>query len=618
MLRRPADRDRGSSLLEVVIACVLLGILSTAVLTIVLQTQSAGENNRSRVAAANLAAREIDMVRAEFRRTDDMPLQMAAAGTQTNKRPLTGGTAGQPLVVDGTPYTVRTSMQWNVTGNATSACDGGTLVKYPTLGVTVTVTWPNMGGIKPVTTSASLAPEKGDGVVTTTDSFVAVRVKDSAGAPNPGRAVAVTGGSTTVTGTTDAQGCAVVEVTPAAGGTSYSAKITESGYVDIAGTPTPSKAVGTLQAGKLNNSVVFQVDKAGTANLRLVDDTGAQLDAASAAGAQITLVASESSGASNSRTVTATGPVTSVSGLWPTTYGAYIGTTPPAAGYTTQKLAPGGTITLDAVLATARLRLSAMPAGTTAVYAAPAGVTSCTDPAARQVDPNAVTLLPGTWGFFAKGPTFACSPGPSSVALTSGDNGEIVWGETTIRVDNAPAGTIWAVDSTLVGGTKLTTCPTGTVTGSAVNLDAARTGPVVIPAGGWYIYVTNGPAGGPCVGVPAGQYWKVLAYDADNVLVWATTPSTVTATNVNKDPRYSVVAWTGATTMTCTNGVPAGATPLTKVASSAKTTSASGSLAAGTWQIFVHDSTNKTCSPAGSVTVDGTGVPYTVNLKSVP
>jgi Tfp pilus assembly protein PilV len=611
-------RDRGSSLLEVVIACVLLGILSTAVLTIVLQTQSAGENNRNRIAAANLAAREIDMVRADFRRTDDMPLQLAASGTQTNKRPLTGGTAGQPLVVDGTPYTVRTSMQWNVTGNATSACDGGTLVKYPTLGVTVTVTWPNMGGIKPVTTSASLAPEKGDGVVTTTDSFVAVRVKDSSGAPNPGRGVAVTGGSSTVTGTTDAQGCAVVEVTPAAGGTAYTAKITDSGYVDISGTPTPSKAVGTLQAGKLNNSVVFQVDRAGTVNLRLVDDTGTQLDASAAVGAQITLVASESSGASNTRTVTATGPVTSVSGLWPTTYGAFIGTTPPAAGYTTQKLTPGGTVTLDAVLAAARLKLSAMPAGTTAVYAAPDGVTSCTDPEARQVDPNAVTLLPGTWGFFAKGATFACSPGPSSVALASGDNGEIVWGETTIRVDKAPAGTIWAVDSTLVGTTKLTTCPTGAVTASAVNLDGARTGPVAIPAGTWYIYVTSGGAAGPCVGVPAGQYAKVLAYDADNVLVWATSPSTVTATNVRKETNYSVVTWTGAATMTCTNGVPAGVTTLTKASTTGTgTTTASGSLAAGTWQIFVRNSQNKTCTLAGTVTVDGLGTPYNVQLKSV-
>ncbi len=43
----------------------------------------------------------------------------------------------------------------------------------------------------------------------------------------------------------------------------------------------------------------------------------ALLDASAATGVQISLVASESSGASNTRTVTATGAVTAVTGLWP-------------------------------------------------------------------------------------------------------------------------------------------------------------------------------------------------------------------------------------------------------------------------------------------------------------
>jgi Tfp pilus assembly protein PilV len=611
--RRHLDRDRGASLIEVVIACVLLGILSAAVLTITLQTQAVGVNNRNRVAASNLAAREIDLVREEFRRTSDAPLKLAAAGTVTNGRPLAGGTKGQPLVVDGVSYTVKTATQWNVTGTATSACDGGSLVTYPTLGVTVSVTWPNMGSTRAVVSTAAMAPTKGDGVVSTSASFVAVRVKDSAGAPSAGRGIAVSGGGSNVSGSTDSQGCAVVQVTPAASGTAYTATVTDTGYVDISGTANPSKAVGTLTVGKLNNSVVFTVARPGTVNLRLVDETGTPLPDSAAVGAQINLVASESSGATNAKTVTATGAVTPVTGLWPTVYGAYVGSTPPPAGYATQQLPSGSTITLDAVLVSARLRLSGLPATTAVVYALPSGTTTCSDPAARVVDPAAVALLPGTWGFYASGPTFECAPGPSAVALASGDNGEIVWGETTLRVDAAPAGVLWAVNR-LKSGSAFTTCPGAPGAPIAVNIDAARSGPVVLPAGDWYVFVTDGAANGGCVGVPGGQYAKTLTYDADNVLVWASQPSAVTVNGVTTGSSFTVVAWTGTTTMLCTNGVPAGATELTKNRSTA--TTVAGTFAAGTWNFFLRDSSRKTCTYGGTVVVGGTGAPYTLPLST--
>jgi type II secretory pathway pseudopilin PulG len=607
------ERDRGASLIEVVIACVLLGILSAAVLAVVLQTQSAGVNNRNRIAAANLAAREIDMVRAEFRETSGAPLAIAAAGTTVNRRPLGSAAAGQPLVVDGTPYTVTTSAQWNITGGGESACDGGALVIYPTLGVTVTVTWPNMGAIQPVVSSTSLAPEKGTGIPDT-DSFVAVKVTDAVGAANPGRGVSVTGGGATRSGTTDVQGCAVVQVSPAAGlGTDYSAKVTDSGYVDIAGTANPAKVVGLVGQGQLNNNVTFQVDKAGSVALRLVDESGAPL-AASAAGAQITLVASESSGTTNQRTVTATGPVTTVTGLWPTRYGAYFGTTAPAAGFPFHQLTPGATVTIDVTYAAARWVLTALPTGTTSVYAGPVGTASCTGPGVQPVDPAAVSLLPGTWSFFASGPSFDCSTGPTGIVLASGDNGEEMWGQTTLRVNNAPAGVLWAVNRTRSGN--LTACPTGTAAATAVNVDGARAGAVPIAAGDWFVYATNGAAGGGCVGTPFGQYSKVLNYDTENVLTWTNppVPSTVTASKLASGSQYTVVAWTGAQQMTCTRSLPAGVTQLTKTANTA--TTATGSFGAGTWRFFVRDSEKGTCTFAGTVVVSGAGTPYTLPLST--
>ena len=612
-IRTTRERDGGSSLIEVVIACVLLGILSAAVLTVVLQTQQAGVNNRNRVAAANLAAREIDMVRAEFRRSDAAPLQIANAGTTVNKRPLGTNPAGQPLVVDGVPYTVTTSVQWNITGSGQSACDGGALVIYPTLGVTVTVTWPNMGATKLVVSTTALAPEKGTGIPDT-DSFVAVRVSDATGAVSPGRGVSVTGGGATRSGTTDAQGCAVVQVSPAAGvGTEYTAKVTDGGYVDIAGTANPVKVVGLLGQGQLNNNVTFQVDRAGTVALRLVDESGAPL-AASAAGAQITLVASESSGTTNQRIVTATGPVTNVGGLWPTRYGAYFGTTAPSSGFDYQQLTPGATLTIDVTYAAARWVLVGMPEGTTTVFAGPPSSTTCTGADVRQVDPAAVTLLPGTWTFFASGASFDCSPGPAGVVLASGDNGEEVWGQTTVRIDNAPAGALWAVNRTKSGA--LTACPTGASAASAINVDGARAGGIPIAAGDWFVYATDGAAGGACLGTPYQQYSKVLTYDTQNVLTWtsAPVPSKVTVSKLTQGSRYTAVAWTGDTKMTCTKSLPSGVTQLTKAQSTS--TTATGTLDAGTWRFFIRDSQAGTCTFAGTVVVSGAGTPYSLELST--
>ncbi len=125
------------SLVEVVVAMVVLAIMASAVLGIILKAQAAGVNNRARISAANLAAREIDILRDEFGRTSDAPATIAASGVVVNPHPLAGGTAGAPLTVDGTQYTVTRSVAWAITGSGDSACEGGSLVDYPTLAVTV-------------------------------------------------------------------------------------------------------------------------------------------------------------------------------------------------------------------------------------------------------------------------------------------------------------------------------------------------------------------------------------------------------------------------------------------------------------------------------------------------
>jgi type II secretory pathway pseudopilin PulG len=621
------------SLVEMMVAVVVLGILSTAVVGIILQTQSQSVTNRARVAASNLAARELDLVRDEFRRTHEAPKQLADAGTQTNPHPLDGQPAGEPLVVDGTPYTVVRSVQWNVTGDGRSACDGGSLVTYPTLRVTVAVSWPHMGGVKPVTQSTAIAPEKGDGVQGT-DAFVAVRVKNAKSEPNVGRTVAVTGGGTTKSATTDSEGCAVVQVTPAVSGTSYTAKVADGGYVDMSGTTNPSKAVGVLLRGQLNNNVTFTVYRPGTVTIRLVTSSGALVPAATANGAVVTLVASESSGGSASTQYTMTTSMISISNLWPTQYGAFFGTVPPGAGYASETLEPGGSVVLDAVLELAHVEVVDLPANLSSVVAVPSGGTSCTASGAVPFTSSA-DLLPGVWNLFAKGADVACSPGPANVTLSSGNNDTIDWdaSRTRIKVTGAPSGTLWALDTGIVGPSALTSCPSSTWKSRAIKIDGARSGFVELPAGGWYVYVGDG--GGACSAVPSvpagSAYAKSLPYGQDTTLVWPvnsvsvqiTGIENVTGTTTARRPFLYVSTTGNVSSLQCTaTTVSQGGTALTSLGQPAAVNgSITTTLSQGTWYLIGNDQNSTAtwsprCKLAGTVVVGASSGPLSINYDT--
>ncbi|MGN8245515.1 prepilin-type N-terminal cleavage/methylation domain-containing protein [Cellulomonas soli] len=529
--RRPLDA--GFTLIEIVIAMVIFGAMATAVVGIILQAQSLGVSNRNRVAASNLAARELDLVRQEFAATKTAPVALANAGSVTNPHPLAGGTAGSPLIVDGTAYTVVRSAQWNITGTGASACEGGSLVSYPTLGVTVSVTWPGMGSVQPVVQTAALAPDKTTGIPTTS-SFIAAKVVDQDAQPLVGVPVTATGGSST-TGTTDATGCAVIQVDPAADpGTTYSVTVADASYVDISGATNPSKSTGQLKRGSLYAGAGFAVAHGGTITLNLVRADGQPLSSAQVAGSTVSLVAPEFSGSSSVKQFTVTGTTTVLSGLWPTKYGAFFGTTEPAGGYTAYTLDPGGSLTIDVVFEMASAPVANIPAGTSSIVAVPAGTaTTCavgqgvTLPAGS---PTAtVSLLPGTYDLYATGLGFSCSPGPTAVPLAAGPNDEVAWGSTTLQLSSVPSGgTLWALNRAASGVTA-NTCPGGAGAG-AVNIDGARSGAVALPAGNWWVYQTAGAATGACTSYPDLINPVPVAYNQANTRVWTSTPPTTNLT----------------------------------------------------------------------------------------
>ncbi|WP_162251760.1 type II secretion system protein [Cellulomonas sp. Root137] len=578
MVRSPhgaRGADQGFSLIELVVAMVVLGTMAMAVIGVIMSSQAQGVTNRSRIAAANLAAREIDLVREEFGASKTGPVNLANAGYVVNPHPLSGGTAGQPLLIDGREYTVTRTAQWNIAGTGASACEGGSLVAYPTLGVTVSVTWPNMGSVQPVVSTASLAPDKNTGIPTT-DSFIAAKVLDQNADPLVGIPVSATGAATTM-GYTDASGCAVIRVSPAIAGTAYTIAVADSSYVDLSGTANPSKNSGVILQGQIYAGASFTVAQGGTVTIKIVRSDGQPLSDAQAAGSVVTLVASQYSGASGETQRTAAGVLTTIPNLWPTGYGGYFGSVAPTGGYAMQDLPPGGNITIEVPLEMASVLVTGLPSGTTNVLAVPTGTvpTTCGTGTSEPVSGAGATflLMPAAYDFYAVGSMFACSPGPVNVALGSGDNEDIVWATTTIRIQGLAAGTVWIAEKQKSGLTSLTTCPT-TVGAIAINIDGARTAPVAIPAGSWYVWQTNGAWNGTCTSYPDLISAFSAPYGTATSKTWGVTPpptlyAAITMTNITSQ-RYLVLS-TATTNGSCTaTNVP---TTGTKYTSTTRTSS---------------------------------------------
>lgn len=242
VLARP-NGDDGVTLIEIMVAITVLAVLTSSVGIALVSIQRSALRSKERASASDLATREMEFTRNWFHSSDTAPAAVMAAGDVTNPDPLPGQT-GAP-VVDGVTYTVKRQVAWLVTGNGYSACDGGSIVTYPSVSVHVEVTWPNMGGVPPVTSDSVLTPPKS--VLNASTAYYAIKVLDRDGLPSSGRTVTVTGPSATQSDTTGPDGCATF-LLPTAG--SYTATLGDggSGYVSYTGVNT---ATATLTAGSL-------------------------------------------------------------------------------------------------------------------------------------------------------------------------------------------------------------------------------------------------------------------------------------------------------------------------------------------------------------------------------
>jgi prepilin-type N-terminal cleavage/methylation domain-containing protein len=309
--------DDGFGMVELVVAMVIFSVIATAAAYGIMSATNSTRLDRNRIQAANLAARELEIARQEFNDIAiDGPGLIGNTPVVVNPHPLKGQTAGNPLSIDGLPFTLTRTAAWLPAGAGASACDGGSNVTYPVLALNVKVTWPRMGSTKPVESNTILSPRKK--LVNGSDAFAAVKVIGADGQGVPNIAVTISdGGATTKTSATADDGCATFKLSNApTSPKAFTAVASASGYVSngFAAVATGSLSI---KAGTLSRtSVAYDKSVALT-----VVQTTAPGFALPQQLPPITLYSPDIVGGFKS--VASTGASTTVTGLWASS-GGYV------------------------------------------------------------------------------------------------------------------------------------------------------------------------------------------------------------------------------------------------------------------------------------------------------
>ena len=247
---RALSGQEGLTIIELMVALTVFAVVMTAVAAMLSASLLTTANNRNRSVASNLAAQEMEVVRA----------------TSFTSLPVGQVTSNQ--VVDGVLFTVTRDSEW-VSQNADSgACDGESGQALAFLRVDVTVTWPIMSGVVPVTSQTVITPPIG--VYDPNSGHIGVSVLDRDALPQATVPVSITGPVNKSQSTTT-DGCAFFAYLPVG---TYTVKLSSPGYVDGQGNLNPTQTASVTIGA--TTPVQFDYDQASTLNLTLQAPGGGQ------------------------------------------------------------------------------------------------------------------------------------------------------------------------------------------------------------------------------------------------------------------------------------------------------------------------------------------------------
>ncbi len=415
--------ESGLTIVELLVAMIIFAMVALSLAYTLQMALLSTRDDRDRVQAAHLAARELEIARNDFGSTTTGPATLGATSVVTNPHPLPGGTAGQPLRVDGTSYTVVRTVQWLPGGTGSSPCDGGAAVTYPSLGVNVKVSWTSMHGTPPVESNTILTPPKG--TLNTNMAFVAAKVIGATGTGLGGVPVTLTGPGGSFVVTTADDGCAVFSLSTTG---SYAATIGSAGYVTFDGQPGATKSGISVAAGTMQQ-VNFTYDRAATLTVTFAHDWHHGLPSPLPG---LTYF-NQGLVPLGTKAISPGATSTTIGSLWPFSdgYSVWAGTCKQSDPTTTGQsrpapvvVAPGASGTVAMPLASLSIDVTTVanaPLSGYRVVATPADPTGCAGPEATltlgstDVDGNLLTSLPGgVWSLQVT------DPGGSVKTLDSG------------------------------------------------------------------------------------------------------------------------------------------------------------------------------------------------------
>jgi prepilin-type N-terminal cleavage/methylation domain-containing protein len=232
-LSRHSSDDGGFTLVEVVVAMVVLAIGAAAALSTFVAASGVTRNLVQRTAAANLLTRQIEAARA----VDTLAI---ADGRQVSTQ-----------TVSGTTFTVTQDVSYVTPGSASTVCTGsGNSLAYKL--ITVSITWPGMGSTHAVRGDTLKAVGVGRSGFDPSTGSLAVLVAGADGSPASDVQVTLAPGGASET--TGADGCAVF---PALAPGTYTAAVSTPGYVGTANTmaatlPNLAVAAQSITRGTLD------------------------------------------------------------------------------------------------------------------------------------------------------------------------------------------------------------------------------------------------------------------------------------------------------------------------------------------------------------------------------
>lgn len=251
-LLRRLRQDHGLSLIEVMAAMIILGILAVSVAYALTSMLQMTRDSQARETAVNLASAELDAVRA----IGDPFAVVDASRTQT---------------VGTNTYTIVRKTGWVDADGLVDTCGtGGSSLRYKN--VSVQVSWNGMReGASPVYTDTAVVP--GERINDPSKGTILVSVKDSQGLGYAGVTFTAKSSSVTLTTTpTNADGCSYLLAVPPG---DYTVTLTKSNHKGIDQESFP-KIVRTVEAGTAAR-YLFQYDEQGSYDFRYASNESSPL-----------------------------------------------------------------------------------------------------------------------------------------------------------------------------------------------------------------------------------------------------------------------------------------------------------------------------------------------------